>query len=97
MAICAAPALAQQSIQTAFNYNLADDARPGCPRGSGSQSRRQRMQLLESCGSFLRCRSAVLRLLERSELWLLVLRQQLLLLRFGLGQVLAVLLLLQVR
>ena len=26
VAICAAPALAQQSIQTAFNYNLADDA-----------------------------------------------------------------------
>src|SRR5450432_772810 len=26
VAICAAPAVAQQSIQTAFNYNLADDA-----------------------------------------------------------------------
>jgi len=26
LAICAAPAVAQQSIQTAFNYNLADDA-----------------------------------------------------------------------
>ncbi len=32
LAVCVAPAAAQQSIQTAFNYNLADDAaaRGGC-------------------------------------------------------------------
>ena len=43
VAICAAPAVAQQSIQTAFNYNLADDtsaapAAPAAPADSDSKA-----------------------------------------------------------
>jgi len=45
VAICAAPAVAQQSIQTAFNYNLADDtsAAPAAPAGPAAESK-------SSCG-----------------------------------------------
>ena len=65
LAICAAPAVAQQSIQTAFNYNLADEA------AAPPKSRpRKRLRLQLGCGcakSRLRLRRSQLRL-RRSQL-----------------------------